>query len=444
PHPNPLPEGAGTKSPPRRFHEASSPFTVERELRVSIETSAKAGEVARPGDDVEVTVTATDPRGKPVEAELSLAMIEQALWEMFGANASPIADFFRGQPRASAVRTASSVTFAYHPATLPINPQLLAEKDRLEVQAMEEDRRKLLIAESSQVPSLHRPELGAQQIASEAEAKKEIRQELEDLVKDSLSPITWDEVSAAGELPTYRNNLGLVIEQEQADADLDGTPVNEGVDSPYEADLAARGANQPSDGPFNQRRRPRGNMMLESSSLPANGVTAGDAITAGLVPESGAAGGMGGFGGRQSLGRKSGGESTRRLTGKELFGESKADDAKKAVPDSFAYFAAPEADALINMNTHGQQNPTVLMADGTQRNWQLGLNFTVPDGKKLREAAEKLKTAGAVLLPAQGSQETAYWNPAIVTDEDGKATVTITLPERTTAWKLLAKGITAE
>ena len=40
--------------------------------------------------------------------------------------------------------------------------------------------------------------------------------------------------------------------------------------------------------------------------------------------------------------------------------------------------------------------------------------------------------------------ETAYWNPAIVTDKDGKATVTFTLPEQSTAWRLLAKGITAD
>ena len=40
--------------------------------------------------------------------------------------------------------------------------------------------------------------------------------------------------------------------------------------------------------------------------------------------------------------------------------------------------------------------------------------------------------------------ETAYWNPAIVTDKDGHATITFTLPERSTAWRLLAKGITAD
>jgi uncharacterized protein YfaS (alpha-2-macroglobulin family) len=31
-----------------------------------------------------------------------------------------------------------------------------------------------------------------------------------------------------------------------------------------------------------------------------------------------------------------------------------------------------------------------------------------------------------------------------ITDKDGKATVTFPVPERSTAWKLLAKGITAE
>ena len=70
----------------RRFHEASSPFAVERELRVTLETKPKAaGQTARPGDDVDVTITTTDPQGKPVSAELSLALIEQSLHDRFGS-----------------------------------------------------------------------------------------------------------------------------------------------------------------------------------------------------------------------------------------------------------------------------------------------------------------------------------------------------------------------
>ena len=39
--------------------------------------------------------------------------------------------------------------------------------------------------------------------------------------------------------------------------------------------------------------------------------------------------------------------------------------------------------------------------------------------------------------------ETGYWNPAVVTDKDGKASVTFRLPERSTAWRLRAAGIDA-
>jgi len=56
------------------FHEASSPSEVERPLVVTINPSSDR---VRPGDEVEVVVTTTDPQGKPVRAELSLTMIEK-------------------------------------------------------------------------------------------------------------------------------------------------------------------------------------------------------------------------------------------------------------------------------------------------------------------------------------------------------------------------------
>jgi alpha-2-macroglobulin len=40
--------------------------------------------------------------------------------------------------------------------------------------------------------------------------------------------------------------------------------------------------------------------------------------------------------------------------------------------------------------------------------------------------------------------ETAYWNPTIRTGSDGTATVEIELPDNTTTWKLIARGITKE
>ena len=43
-----------------------------------------------------MTVTTTDPQGKPVAAELSLAMVEQSLLERFASPLPSIGDFFRG------------------------------------------------------------------------------------------------------------------------------------------------------------------------------------------------------------------------------------------------------------------------------------------------------------------------------------------------------------
>ena len=99
-------------------------------------------------------VTTTDLQGKPVAAEVSLAMVEQSLLDRFGSNIAAINDFFRGVQRESAVRTTSSITFAYNPMTQPINPRLLAEEDRIAVAEEEEAtlRRKVL-----PVPTASRP-----------------------------------------------------------------------------------------------------------------------------------------------------------------------------------------------------------------------------------------------------------------------------------------------
>ena len=79
-----------------------SPFTVERDLKVKIATKRKgdAKGPIRPGEEIEVTVTTTDPQGKPVAAEVSLAMVEQSLLDRFGWQVRPIQDFFRGDAAA--------------------------------------------------------------------------------------------------------------------------------------------------------------------------------------------------------------------------------------------------------------------------------------------------------------------------------------------------------
>jgi uncharacterized protein YfaS (alpha-2-macroglobulin family) len=49
----------------------------------------------------------------------------------------------------------------------------------------------------------------------------------------------------------------------------------------------------------------------------------------------------------------------------------------------------------------------------------------------------------AEVLVRRDFPDTAYWNPALVTGEDGTASVTITLPDSLTTWRMTARGVTA-
>jgi len=81
------------------------------------------------------------------------------------------------------------------------------------------------------------------------------------------------------------------------------------------------------------------------------------------------------------------------------------------------------------------------------RGFAYGVNGITADGAFIalngRAEAELavLMDAGLQLLPGMQEAETAFWDPTIVTGEDGTATVTIKLPNRSTAWQLRSKGI---
>lgn len=367
-----------------RFHETASSFSVARDLRVKMtykRAGDKEGEL-RPGDELEVTFETTDPQGKPLSAEVSLALIEQSLLERFPWAVPAIQDFFRDTPRASAMRTASSITFAYHPTTKPINPQLLAEKDRLEVEKEEVARREAL--------ALH----GGDERGGI-------------VVAESAAPI----LAATGE------------------ALAEDTP--------------ALGAD------FDHLYR-----------LPVGG--------------SGPAGGGVGLGGiwfgRPA--RSSGGVEAQ--LGQQQAGVQLDLPNADGIQQQLAEFTPANDAYSLGMNASGKQNHwrylnfadngnaqargdvrrlydqqwgdvQLLQRDGTVTNFNLQTYFgsTYTEAKAERFIAD-MKQLGAVMMPPLALHETGYWNPAIVTDAKGQATIRITLPDRSTAWTLLARGVTAE
>ncbi|MCA8974538.1 MAG: tetratricopeptide repeat protein, partial [Planctomycetes bacterium] len=109
-----------------RLHTAARDLRVERDLRLSLSLP----ESARPGEEVEVAVVATDAEGRPVATELSLALVDEALLAIAGSNAPPIGAFFHGDLRETAFATASSCTWSYQGSSQRISDELLAEERR--------------------------------------------------------------------------------------------------------------------------------------------------------------------------------------------------------------------------------------------------------------------------------------------------------------------------
>ena len=257
----------GEKPPvPRRFHEAISPFSVERQMQITLTPKRKDGAKGsiRPGEDVEITIKATDPQGKPISAELSVGMVEQALLNLFSPNVPPINDFFRGIPRESALRTSTSVTFAYFPTTHPIDRHLLNELERQEIAKEEAEHAKALQlaaqarqrleqrlqavnqtggaaidpldgqsdgsdAKDSETQSstkrytlsFQEPWLGGQpaknmRYADEPANKNQVDfDSLIDLITTTQDPKSWKESGSSGSIAPFETNLTLEVSQSQ-------------------------------------------------------------------------------------------------------------------------------------------------------------------------------------------------------------------------------------
>jgi hypothetical protein len=106
---------------------AEREFRVDRDLRVNVKT---AQPTARPGGKVAVEVEARDPQGRPVQAELALALVDQALLSVHPDAVPPIGAFFWGTLRETEFRTTSSCTWSYAGASRAVSAALVAEEER--------------------------------------------------------------------------------------------------------------------------------------------------------------------------------------------------------------------------------------------------------------------------------------------------------------------------
>ncbi|WP_395742639.1 MG2 domain-containing protein [Prosthecobacter sp.] len=94
-----------------KLHSARRGFVVERPLKIEIQTPA---EPVKPGDAAEITLTTTDANGKPVAAELSLALASSALFAQYFDETEEIEAYFHGSLRSEcSLRTGSNAAFQH-------------------------------------------------------------------------------------------------------------------------------------------------------------------------------------------------------------------------------------------------------------------------------------------------------------------------------------------
>ncbi len=111
----------------RAFDQARLDVRVERDLRVTLQPRKPA---VGPGEEVEVDVTTVDQLGKPVAAEVAMALVDRSLLRLFDDKMPPIGRYFHDQARTGAFATEATNTFRDEPATRPVSDAVVEEAER--------------------------------------------------------------------------------------------------------------------------------------------------------------------------------------------------------------------------------------------------------------------------------------------------------------------------
>jgi uncharacterized protein YfaS (alpha-2-macroglobulin family)/TolA-binding protein len=99
----------------------------------------------------------------------------------------------------------------------------------------------------------------------------------------------------------------------------------------------------------------------------------------------------------------------------------------------------PQHQAVLNIE---RAKDAVQQLDTLRNDIALGLRVSF--GADLREFDKKAAEVATQAPPRTFFPDVAYWNPRVMTDAAGKATVSIVLPDSSTKWKLIARGVTKE
>ncbi len=110
------------------LHTAAKTFSVSQELTVEVKPAAAS---YGPGEEASVDVVVRDARGKPVAAEVALAVVDEAFLAVRPDATPSLRDFFFSATRDAGTVTASSCGFYYDAETRSVASDLAAEEERM-------------------------------------------------------------------------------------------------------------------------------------------------------------------------------------------------------------------------------------------------------------------------------------------------------------------------
>lgn len=312
------------------LRSAYKALKVERQLNVAVKPLREA---YQPGATGKVELTITDQLGKAVRGELSLALVDEALFAMFPDTGPNIREFFQKDAyRHAEFREASTCGFLFTAKTRQVRKAYTDEKQRLARQEEEAKRVAELGTELRMSRSLAAQAVPPPQAPTSAPARP------------LSSRDRWRSVEgASGQVQAVENNLSLVASQTEAAAPSDDKPA------------------------------------LNGASVP--------------------------------------GRAIRYYT--------LADGRKVAIAGD-KFFSDRDGNGRLGM--HGAF---------------AGDNFGYGGGG-FGGVSGRFSADLSFPQPRQELPEAGWWAGSIVTDETGKATVEVPMPETTTQWRLTARGVTVE
>lgn len=384
-----------------KFYEADRDFTIERELTIKVTPSKST---FKPREEMQVELLVTDQQGKPVAGEIGLAMIDGALLAQYPDSTPNIVNFFQSTARRSAdSRSQTSCVFEYRPATTSADLAAAAQRivDQMglgqtiagsPVQGF--NGRQIIL---SQAAPAHDMDSWVQEAETGTPYNRNIYQQ-----KDAL------ELSARRRGLTDDYQMGERFLATEGNGDDGG--YSPSIPSGWTLDTIPEGLVESGRTPALAGNEPNASRSTRGYSLKQLLNTKPNFQGRAQVNKGGLGGGRFIQGGGDSLG---------------------------TYVDADGNLASSQSDDQQLSRERFNRRLQNQVFEYRQSNYKTG---------SLTNAALDRRLCDMMLAvpPRMYYPEVAYWNPHIITDAEGKASVTIALPDTSTTWSLIARGATKE